>query len=192
MKQRGIAQGWLYLIGLIVVLGLVYGIFHVVTGYLADVDAKGYQRGADETRAAYAKRDNEQLKAALAKVQELEAAARAAEQKHAKELAALDRQRRQEEQDAKRQHERDVAAVRAGTLRLRDRGATSCPAVSGQRPGPEAGAAASKRDAEAGTQLSDQAAEFLLGLTSEADDIARQLATAQALIESQIRTCNSP
>lgn len=192
MKQeRGFA--WGKLIGAIAILALLFAIIKAITGYIDNVDQRAYKRGKDEATADYAKRDNEALKKALARVKQLEDEARAAEQKHAAALARIDRQRNKEINDAKAQHERDLAAVRSGNLQLRDPGATACrPALSGGGSEGKAGAAAGQRDAETGGHLSAAASGFLLGLVNEADDIARQLAAAQQVIEEQIRTCNGP
>ena len=191
-NQRGIATGWLYLIALIVILGLVSGIVYGVKSYLDGVDERGFQRGKKETEAAYAERDNEQLRTALDRVKQLEDEARAKERAHAIELARIDKQRQQEKADARKQAERDSADVRSGALKLRDPGAPTCPSIGGTGLRPAPGASAGGGDGTAGTDLSAAAAGFLLGLANEADDVARQLASAQAVIVEQITTCNGP
>lgn len=192
MRQRGIADGWLYLIGVVVVLGLIYGIFQAVTGYLEDVDANGYKRGVKETKADYAERDNEALRKAAARIKELEDQARAQERAHAKELARIEAQRAKEKADAQKQQDNDRAAIDSGALELHDPDAAACPAPGGGGAQASVGAGAGVRDAKAGRKLSPAAARVLLALANEADDVARQLASAQQVIEEQIRTCNTP
>lgn len=189
-QQRGIATGWLYLIALVVVLGLVLGIIAAVKDHLEDVDEKAYTRGVDETTAAYTKRDNAALAQANAEIQRLHNEARARELEHANKLAAIAAQRAKEKADASKQKDSDRTGVRSGALELRDPGAAGCPAPGGGRPGPQAGAGAGGGDGKAAGKLSDAAAEFLLDLVNDADDVARQLARAQEVIEEQIRTCN--
>jgi hypothetical protein len=74
-------------------------------------------------------------------------------------------------------HDRDLAAVRAGTLRLRDASA-KCPSAV------PAGTGTSSGDGETGAELSPAATEFLLGLADDADGVALQLGACQAVIEN--------
>lgn len=189
-NQRGMADGWMLLLGVIVVLVLVSGIVYGVTSYLDGVDAKGYQRGKEETEANYAQRDNEALQEALGRVKQLQEAARAKEQAHGVELARIDRERQQEAANARKQAERDRAAARDGSLKLRDPGRTAGAPDCRGGTGPAPGAPAGERDGKAGTDLSPEASGFLLDLVNEADDVARQLADAQQVILAQQKTCN--
>lgn len=190
--QRGIADGWLYLIGVVVVLGLISAIIYGVTSYLNDVDAKGYKRGKEATEAAYAKRDNEALRIANAEIQRLQNEARARELEHTKKLAVIAAQRAKEKADAQKQKDNDRDAIDSGALELRDPGAAACPAPGGGGAAAAAGSGGAGSDAKAGRNLSPAASRFLLDLVNEADDVARQLASAQQVIEEQIRTCNTP
>jgi len=191
-SQRGIiATGWLYLGGAIAILALISALVYGVKSYLDGVDQKGYDRGKQETEAKYAKRDNEQLRAAAERIKTLEDQARRQERENAERLAEISKQRQKELADAKRQHDRDIAAVRAGTLKLHDPGVPAGGAAAGRgSPGPAPGAPAGGRDGETRGQLSGAAAEFLLGLAGEADDVARQLDKAQAVIIEYRRACN--
>ena len=191
-SQRGIiATGWLYLGGAIAILALISALVYGVKSYLDGVDQKGYDRGKQETEAKYAKRDNEQLRVAAERIKTLEDQAREQERENADRLAEISKQRQKEIADAKRQYDRDIAAVRAGTLKLHDPGVPAGGAAAGcGSPGPAPGATAGGRDGEARGQLSGAAAEFLLGLAGEADDVALQLGEAQAVIIEYRRACN--
>lgn len=103
----------------------------------------------------------------------------------AKELAAAERQARADqtyqENLAHAQADRDsaLARLRAGTLRLRDpaavqahSGADGATAAPGQRDGAERG------------RLSESTAAALIGIASDADAIAHQLAACQAVVRS--------
>jgi len=192
-KQRGIADLWLVVIGGLALLGLLSGLVYGVTSYLTGVDQKGYDRGVKESEAKYAKRDNEALRLANIEIQTLHTAARAKEQAHQADMDAIETKRLQEVQRAKDQRDHDIAAVVAGTIKLRDPGQTAAGADSGgQRPGSEAGASAGKCDGRAGGQLSPAASRFLLELANEADDVTRQLGSCQAVINADRATINGP
>lgn len=153
------------------------------------IDGRGYARGKAEIEAAYKERDNQALRDALAKVAELQAAVQAREQAHADALEQIRIKQRKEAADAKRQHEADLAAVRGGTLRLRDPGAAG---TADCHRGPEAaaGRTAGRGDGTPTGGLSDAAAEFLLQLVHDADRNTRQLGDAQQVIREQIKACN--
>lgn len=156
------------------------------------IDGRGYARGKAEIDAAYKDRDNQALRDALAKVAQLQAEVQAREQAHEQALDQIRNKQRKEAADAKRQHEADLAAVRAGTLRLRDPGRAAGAAQCDR--GPEAAAAgtAVRGDGTPAGGLSDAAAEFLLQLVHDADRNTRQLGDAQQVIRAQIEACNAP
>ncbi len=192
-RQRGLAQGYIYLLGAIAILGLIVAIGYGIKNYLDGVDAKAYKRGKDECTAAYAQRDNQALREANAEIQRLQNAARAAEQQHAQDLAAIAAQRSKEKADAEDRRKRDIAAARDGSLRLRDPGAAAgCPAPSGLGLRPPPGAGAGRGDGPAPGQLSGAATEFLLELVNDADDVARQLASCQAVVTKDRAAINGP
>lgn len=120
------------------------------------------------------------------KIDGLNAENRAAEQTYRANIAVVAEKFTQEQENAKTENARLRAAVRAGTLRLRDPHITeqSCPPATGQ-----ATPAASRSDDRAPGELSREAAEFLFGLASEADALAEQLAYAQQVIRESQRLC---
>lgn len=83
-------------------------------------------------------------------------------------------------------HQDTINRIRAGTLRL------SIPAyaVSANTDG-KIVAGAGGRDGQARCELSDAAAEFLTGLASEADAVAKQLTAAQAVIDADRAAINN-
>lgn len=189
-RQRGITNGWLYLIGLIIILALLAAIGYGIKSYLDGVDAKAYQRGKQETEAAYAKRDNQALREANAEIQKLNDAARAHEHADAEALAKIDQQRAKDAKNAEDKRKRDVADARSGALGMRDPGqVTRCAAASGLSPGPAAKPGAGVSDGDAAGGLSREAVQFLLVLADDADDVAKQLASAQAVIRQDRVTC---
>ena len=189
-QQRGIASGWLYLIGLIALIGALAGLLTAWKSYTNGLVEQGRAAGIVETKAQYAQRDNEALQEKVARIEQLEKAARAGEAKHAKEVAVIAAKREKERQSYEDQRKRDAVAIAAGELRLRDPGAVACAAEVGDRSaGAEVGSTASGRDGRAGGELSREATAFLFDLINEADDITRQLTDAQAVILQDRVTC---
>lgn len=77
------------------------------------------------------------------------------------------------------QRDQDRAAYHAGLLRLRDPGKYAL----GPNSMPQAGPSTGGCDGQAGSELSEPSAEFLLGLAAEADVIANQLTACQAIVK---------
>lgn len=105
----------------------------------------------------------------------------------AKDMAALDLKYTKEIQDEKRKSVRDIAAVRSGELRLRER--FSCPAPApGRAAGAggdaeqAAGASAGMGDGAAQRGFGAEDAAIALGLADEGDQWAVQLRACQAII----------
>ena len=146
--------------------------------------------GAAVERADWQARENKTLRTANAKIQELEAKAKADTSAHAQALAAASSEYERMLQNANAQRAKDRAAVLAGTLRLRDNGATGLRACGSGISPPVAGA--SLGDGRAPGELSAAASGFLLDLAADADDIAHQLAQAQAVIIEDRRLCGIP
>jgi len=154
------------------------------------IDGRGFDRGKAQTESAYKDRDNQALQDALARVAQLQAEVQAREQAHQQALDEIRNKQRKEAADAKRQHDADLAAVRAGTLRLRDPGRPAGTAHCDRGPEAATGSTAGVSDGAAPGGLSEEATGFLLQLVHDADRNTRQLADAQAVINEQRRACN--
>lgn len=141
-----------------------------------------WQRNDGKTaeRSAWQGRENAELLTANDKIKTLEESARAAEHEHATVLAGISTELQRRQDDATQQRRADAAAMRAGTLRLRDPSATGLRACGGITT--EAGAGAGQRDGGAAGELSAEAAGFLLDFANEADDVARQLGACQSVV----------
>ena len=160
-----------------IVLALV-----VWAGSLVAVGSWQNDAGHVAERTVWQTRDNNELKLANAHILNLETAYRAAEQQYAQNQADISTKYQKEQQDAKRKTDALFASYRAGTFRLRDPGASgknTCGGASGQ-----AATGTGGRDGSTTGELSGAAAEFLLGLTGEADAVAIQLSACQAVIVS--------
>jgi hypothetical protein len=192
-KQLGIATGWLYLIGLVVLVVAVTGLIHAGNSFVASVEKKGYDRGVNETTASYAKRDNDALVKAQTRITFLEEQARDRERADAKKNAELAAQRAKEKRDAEKQRAADYAAAAAGALVLRDPGQNPAPGPNAGGRGasaPSFGPGSGNNGAPPG-QLSPKVTGDLFALVDDADDLAKQLASAQARIRQDLTTCNA-
>lgn len=100
---------------------------------------------------------------------------------HQAEMAALDAKFTKEMEDEKRRAAADVAALRAGTVRVRDR--FTCPgATSTSGAGTAAGRTPSMGDATQAGGLQAADAEFLLREAERADAVTLQLQACQAIV----------
>src|SRR6185437_11151043 len=103
-------------------------ILAIVLAWIASVGAVGYwQNGAghEAESAAWLQKDNADLKAANAKILALEEAARKAESEHQAKVAQLGIDYANHLKEERDQHDADVRAALAGSLRLRV--PSSCP-----------------------------------------------------------------
>lgn len=151
--------------------------------WIASLAGVGYwQNDAGHTaeRAAWQKRENQEIVSANLKIVELSDKYRQAEQAHA---TALDTIAVTYEGKLKNANQKTAAlerAARDGTLRLRDPHATPCP--PGGDSVPEASAGAGQRDGAGDGRLSGVAAEFLLSLTGRCNGVRDKLAACQAIV----------
>ena len=149
-------------------------------GSLVAVGWWQYAAGSDDVAADWQAQENEELRAATARIEQLQAEATAKERAHGEALSAIDVRYQNELKNANDSHQRLVAELRAGSLRLRDQYATTGANCGGASGG--TAATAGERDGEAGTDLSGPATGFLLDLTKEADDAVRQLSACQEVV----------
>lgn len=170
---------------------LPYRIAIVAALWLGSLAAVGlWQRhdGIATVEAKWQAREAKQQAAAAARYKKLYDAYRKAEQDNAAALAEIATKLEKERTDANKQHAADIAALRAGTLRLRDPGSAAVPACRGSaaETGPASsgcnGCASGQLPAAPAGLLSGQASEFLVDLAADADDVARQLAACQQVI----------
>lgn len=160
-----------------------YLIIGLLIGWLASLAGVGWwQNTAGHTaeRTAWQTRENSELRAANAKIITLQASARRIEQAHALALSEISTNYQKDLSHAIKQRAADLAAVRAGTLRLRVQYPASIYAI-GERPA-ETCPGAGGRDGPQGTELPATITADLLALAADADDITRQLTACQRVI----------
>lgn len=138
--------------------------------------------GEKAERATWLARENAQLTKANAKIKQLEEKYRQREQDAADALAVISTQYQKDLNHVKTEKDRVIAALRGGAFRLRIPVAASLSAYGGSAA--EAAAPACGRDGGARAELSIEASEFLVGLASEADEVAKQLGACQAAINA--------
>lgn len=174
----------LYGLAAMAALGALFGMYKVV-------DARGYDRGVAITQNAWQARELKEVAAFDAKFKELTAAYRTREEAWKGLLAAVDVKYQKELIDAKAQREADVAALRSGAIRLRARLARTPPCEgAGGSAVPGSAASAGGGDGAATAELSRQTSEDLLALGNDADEVTRQLAACQAVVEADRVTVN--
>lgn len=187
-RQRGIADMWLLAIAGFALLAALGAVVWGTKAYIEGVDERAFARGKNETEAAYAVRDNKALTAVTAERDKLRAQVQKQERDFGIAIAVLTDEYEGKLQNAEKTRRNDVAAIRDGSLRLRDPGSTAavtCPAV-----GPAGTAtAASTGNAQAGGELSPELTQFLVGEANRADEIVEQLTLAQAVILQQVKLC---
>lgn len=139
--------------------------------------------GETSKNAEWLQVQNTELVKANAKIKQLEAKARADEQAHVIRLSEIDTQYLKDLDHVKADKDHAIAAINAGTLKLRDPAATTSHECGGSNPS-QVTASPSHSDEKAGCELSAEASRFLLDLTSEADEVAKQLNACQSVVES--------
>lgn len=149
-------------------------------GSLVAIGAWQNDAGRQSERLVWQQRDNQELVAANAAIQKGNAEARATEHRHAAELADIAGKYEEIRQNAKAQKDQDLAAARAGALRLRyatspaqtaDLGAASSVAST---PGGGNGAASG--------DLPPEITANLFALADDADEIVHQLSACQDVV----------
>lgn len=161
----------------------------LVTAVVAAIYAYGQQQlglGQKSERTAWLARDNAELTAANTRIKVLQEEYRKREQGHAAALAAVSTQYQQELIHAKAEKDRVIAGLRTGAVRLRIPIAGPL-STTGDRAA-ALGTGTAGRDGETRADLSTAASEFLVGLASEADEVAHQLGACQAVINADRKT----
>lgn len=156
----------------------------VIVGLLAALIVAvlyGMELGEDRANARWLVKENKEVAAANDKIRALLTERREKEAAHTKAMFSVDAKYQGERDVLKNETNRLRAAIRDGSLRLRNHTRGESP--SGGAPS-EALASACQRDGEAATQLSAAASEFLVELTGEADEIVKQLTACQEVIEA--------
>ncbi|WP_306602530.1 lysis system i-spanin subunit Rz [Azonexus sp.] len=163
-------------IPIVLILVLFAGLGFAIYGY----GLVQFEQGKKAERTTWQQRENAELTAANARILELTAEARQAEQGHAAALAKASATYQENLQHEKATRDRTIADLRSGALRLRIELASRETAGGGAAG--EGESSAGRCDGETHGELSPAAAEFLVDLASEADDVVHQLNAAQAVI----------
>jgi|CXWL01.1.fsa_nt_gi Tfp pilus assembly protein PilE len=185
-NDRGFALMELGIVlGILLALGaLLYG----VTSYLEHVETEARAAERKAVLLEVADRDNKKLAAALARVKELEAAARGEEQRKQSAVNAAVTVHAKEKADVEEKHDRLVARLRNGDFGLRDAGAEGggrCPG-SGERGGAAvAGDPAGGPGRVEGRELFRQDGEFLVAEARRADLKLKALQLCRATLKAE-------
>lgn len=166
--------------------------FLLIAAMVYAIYAYGQQQlglGQQAEQAACLKRDNADLTHANAKIKSLEEQYRKQEHDHAAALASISSQYQKDLAHVKADKDRVIAGLRDGSVRLHIPVATTV-----QPNGGAASAVVSTtagRDGETRAELSVAASEFLVSLTSEADEVTKQLGRCQEVINADRKSGES-
>lgn len=160
-------------------IGAVIVIMGVVATILM-VGAERYQDGKTAAESACKSQQNAELIAANAEIVRLTDKARRDEADHAAALVSASQTYQEALKNEKTVHDRTVSDLRSGALRLRIDIARR--ESSGNGSAAQAGASPGRCDGATTAELSQPAAEFLVGLASDADEVAHQLTACQAVV----------
>lgn len=138
--------------------------------------------GEKAERAAWLARENAQLTKANTKIKTIEEKYRQQEQDAADALAVISSKYQEDLKHVKTEKDRVIAGLRDGNFRLRIPVAASLSAYGGSAS--EVAASTCGRNGETRAELSVEASEFLVGLTSEADKVTKQLGRCQDVINA--------
>ena len=164
------SKGYIYLIVLTVWLGSIIGvgIWQNRTGHAVE-------------KLAWETKQSAELTVANKMITDLETKARTSEQDHATAINTIDTNYQRSLTNANTKYAHDIAAIRAGTIKLRDPAASKC-ANSGTVSGTPANTSGS--DGGEGTGLSETTSEFLLTFAHDADEVVNQLQSCQAVLKA--------
>jgi cation transport regulator ChaB len=166
-----------------------YLIIGLLIGWLASLAGVGWwqnKAGHVAERTVWQARENAELRTANDKIKAMQDSARRDEQAHALALNAVSTNYEKELSDASKLRAADIAAIRAGTLRLRDQYPASIYSLGNRSA--ETGPGPGGRDGPQGAELPAATSEFLLALASDADDVTRQLTACQQVIIEDRKT----
>lgn len=149
-----------------------------------------YKNGQTDEKAAWQQSENLALRDALTNLKVAEEKNRQAESSHAAAINLASQNYQKGLNDEKKKRDDIIASYRAGAISLRDKYATSKPLGCAGVPA-EAFTADSGRNAAQGAKLSEPLAQFLIGLTSEADEVVQQLTACQAELVATHEACNA-
>lgn len=160
-------------------VGIRIAVLFAALALLGWIAHRIYEAGGDAREATWLKREAATNADAVVRIKAAEERVRAAEARATQAQADIDaayQRGLQENQNAK---DAAVAELRAGRRLFIG---AQCPPAGNAVPG--ATAPARSGDGGARAELSEPAAEWLVGLASEADAVARQLAACQAVIRA--------
>jgi len=162
----------------------------VIVAALMSAYTWAYDNGVTDEKLAWQQSQNLSLQDALTNLKIAEEKNRLAEQAHAAALNQASQNYQKGLNDEKKKRDDVIASYRAGTLSLRDKYATNnagnCEAVSAKTSTSDGG-----RDATQGAKLSEPLSQFLIGLTSEADEVVQQLTACQVELVATHKACET-
>lgn len=140
-----------------------------------------YGKGVQSERAKWKLKENAELVKRQQQIVDLTAENRALEQARVKEQADLVNTYQEQINHEKNRAKLELAAVVAKSKRLSisTKGVPACASAASSLP-----ATTATSDTASRAELSDEAAQFLIGLASEADEVTKQLKLCQDMLKA--------
>lgn len=139
-----------------------------------------YDAGKTAERNTWLDKESAELASANSAIESLESEIKEAHWAAEERLGAIAEQYEKEKQSEIEKRDRRIAELRTANFRLRDPGSKN---TNGHQADGVTGSP-SKCDGQEGGQLSNEASEFLLRITGEADEVVHQLTACQAVVLS--------
>lgn len=164
------------------VVGVYYGLHKAYTW--------AYMNGVTATDKQWLARENTQIVAANSRIVQLETDARKKEHVQSVTVANIVDNYETEKRNAKVQTDVIISTLNSSIVKLRDKYATTRSNTCADQASATTTGTGSD-NAKTGTELSNEATEFLFKLTGEANEVVLQLTACQALLVSDRQTCNA-
>lgn len=189
MRERGfVLQAWMIQAG--IVLGVMAAVFIAAGWYLGKVRAEAKDAGMKQERLVWQERESAELAQQNAKILELEAKARALEQKSVDDVAALAVKYDKDIKNANAERDRALAERRAGTaFGLRWKPEPAAGEGSGRDSGAALGAAAGQPAGAASCGLPGPTSDDLIRLATDADKVVAERNEAVAIAKKDREIC---
>lgn len=152
---------------------------------------EGWKEGRDAALLEVARRDNETLVKANARIKELEAKVAVQQQQHNEAVQQIDEEGQRALRNLQAQHDHFLDDLLAGRIRVPGQGRSDASCSGGPRaPEGEALASAGVGDAASGGVVPQGFGKFLAAQASRADQVATQLTACQKIVVEDRRVCN--
>lgn len=170
--------------------GLIALVLLAVSGFiLHKAYMWAYNTGMTEERALWQAKENIELATANSTIIQLQADARKKEADNANTLNSISAKYETEKTNEKSKTDDLITKLRNGTIKLRDPNSTPSAQSACSSATSTTSTSSSEHNGQTGSELPEKTSEFLLTITSEADEVVKQLTACQSVIVADRVTC---